>query len=136
MIVLVDTDVLLDVALDRPRFAEDSGRLLDRLEARVASGFFAWHSAANFYYLVRPKRGAGGARQFLLDLLEFMEVAPATTESLKRAGQLRMSDFEDAMQVAAGLACGADVVATRNIRDYRGAPLEAVTPADLLHRLP
>jgi predicted nucleic acid-binding protein len=83
LIVLVDTDVLLDVALDRPAFVETSARLLDLLEKRVADGFLAWHSAANFHYLVRPKRGAKGARAFLLDLLDFLEVAPTTTESLR-----------------------------------------------------
>jgi len=33
-----------------------------------------------------------------------------------------MKDFEDAMQVAAALACGAEVIATRNMRDYAQAP--------------
>lgn len=135
MIVLVDTDVLLDVALDRRPFVSAAMRLLDCLERREATGFIAWHTAANFYYLVRPRRGKTDARSLLLDLATFIAIAPTTTESLLQAGRLAMSDFEDAMQVAAGLACGADVIATRNVRDYAAAPIRALTPAALLEEL-
>jgi predicted nucleic acid-binding protein len=133
--VLVDTDILVDVALDRAPFADPAGHLLDLLERRRASGFLAWHSAANFYYLVAPGTGKAGARAFLLDLARFMEVAPTKTASLLQAGRLELRDFEDAMQVAAGLACSADVIATRNVRDYRGAPIEAVRPEELVARI-
>ena len=134
--VLLDTDILIDLALDLAPFAEPAGRLLDLLERRQATGFMAWHGAANFYYLVAPKRGKEGTRVFLLGLARFIEIAPTTTESLRQAGRLDVRDFEDAMQVAAGLACGADVIATRNTRDYRGAPIEAVSPSDLVERIP
>jgi hypothetical protein len=33
----------------------------------------------------------------VLDLLRFAEAAPATTEALRKATQLQMRDFEDAM---------------------------------------
>lgn len=49
--------------------------------------------------------------------------------------RLALRDFEDAMQVAAGIACGADVIATRNLRDYRGSPIEAVEPSALVKAL-
>lgn len=40
-----------------------------------------------------------------------------------------------ALQVAAGPACGADVIATRNVRDYAGSPIRAVPPSDLVDSL-
>ena len=63
----------------------------------------------------------------MTDLVRFVEVAPTTTESLRYAAKLDMKDFEDAMQVAAGMACYADVIATRNVRDYAKTPLRAIT---------
>ena len=114
MNVLIDTDVLIDLALGRKPHDEPAAHLVDALERRRASGFLAWHSASKFYYLVAPKRGNDAARTFLLDLAQFVEVAPTTTESLRQAGRLKLRDFEDAMQVAAAIACGADLIATRN----------------------
>ena len=132
MKIFLDTDILIDVALDRVPHAAPAGTLLDRLEKNDAAGFMAWHSAANFYYLVSPKRGKRDTRLFLLELTEFIEIAPSSTEILRQAVILNLPDFEDSMQVSAAIACGADVIATRNIRDYTKAPIEAATPASVL----
>jgi predicted nucleic acid-binding protein len=135
VIVLLDTDVLIDVALDRAPHAEPAAGLLDLLERRSGSAFVAWHTIANFYYLVAPTRGGRPTRDFVLDLLRFAAAAPATTEALRRATRLQMRDFEDAMQVVAAEACGAEVIATRNIRDYARSPLRAATPKTLVSEL-
>lgn len=39
------------------------------------------------------------------------------------------------MQVAAAMACDAEVIATRNLRDYVNAPIKACTPSSLLQKL-
>ena len=132
MIVLIDNDILIDVALNRIPYAAPAGQLLEAVERRDITGFVAWHTIANFYYLVQPKHGSEGAKDFILDLLQFVEVARASTQDVRYAASLPMRDFEDAMQAAAAVACRATVIATRNIRDYKRAPVRAVTPARLL----
>ena len=135
MIVLIDTDVLIDVALDRAPHAEPAAGLLDLLERRSRSAFVVWHSIANFYYLVAPTRGGRPTRDFVLDLMRFVEAAPATTERLRGATRLQMKDCEDAMQVAAAEACGAEVIATRNLRDHARSPLWAAMPKAVVSEL-
>ena len=135
MIVLLDTDVLIDVALDRAPHAEPAAQLLDALERGTGAGFVAWHTVANFYYLVASSRGGASAREFVLELLRFVEVAACKTEGLRRAARLAVKDFEDAMQVVAAEACGADVIATRNVRDYVKSPVRAATPQSVLTEL-
>ncbi len=120
---------------DRAPYAEDAASLLDALEHRPGSGFMAWHTISNFYYLLAPTRGRSGTRAFLLDLGRFVDVAGTTTESLRCAAQLEMKDFEDAMQVAAAAACGAEAIATRNVRDYAKSPIRAARPGALLTEL-
>jgi predicted nucleic acid-binding protein len=126
--VLVDTDVLIDLALNRIPHAAPAGQLLDALEARPGVGCIAWHTLSNFYYLVAPTHGRRSARAFLGELLRFLDVAPGGTESARQAVQLPLKDFEDALQVTAALSVGATVIATRNLRDYRGAPVPALAP--------
>ena len=130
--ILFDTDVLLDVALDRKPHVEESGALLALVERRGRGGFVAWHTLSNFYYLVRPSRGQEDTRAFLLDLCSFVVVAPTDTHALRYAAGLPMADLEDAMQVAAARACGAGVIATRNVRDFDRSPIPARTPAEIL----
>lgn len=127
--ILLDTDVLIDLALDRDPHAGPAAELLDLLERRQRRAFVAWHTLSNFYYLVSPIRGKREARDFLVDLTRFVTVAPSDTEGLRFAAALPMEDFEDAMQVAAARACGASFIVTRNTRDYRRSPVPALTPA-------
>lgn len=133
--ILLDADVLLDVALDRTPHADASSALLDLLERRSRRAFVAWHTVANLYYLLRPAEGADRAREFLDDLTGFVTVAPAGTDALRYALALPMADLEDAMQVAAARECGALYIATRNVRDFRKSPVPARTPAQLLKEL-
>lgn len=46
-----------------------------------------------------------------------------------------MSDFEDALQVAAALAANADFIVTRNLQDFRRSPLPALTPPQFLQKV-
>jgi len=46
-----------------------------------------------------------------------------------------MSDFEDALQVAAADACGAEMIITRNLQDYVQSPIRAVEPTNALSLL-
>ncbi len=135
MTLLLDTDVLIDVALDRAPHAEPAAGLLDFLEKRPGTAHVAWHSISNFYYLVRPSRGGRTAKHFILDLARFVEVAPTTTRSLLYACQLEMGDFEDALQVAAAIACEASMIVSRNLGDHKKSPIRAMDPSTALAEL-
>ena len=133
--MLLDTDVLIDVALDRHPHAGPSSELLDRVEHGARRAFVAWHTLSNFYYLVTPARGDADTRDFVAELIRFVAVAPADTVALRYALSLPMADFEDAMQVAAARACGARHIVTRNVRDFARSPIPATTPREAIARL-
>ena len=133
--ILIDTDVLIDVALDRQPFSDPASELIDRLQTGPKRAFVAWHTLSNFYYLVAPTRGGADARAFITELTRFVAVAECGTNAIGYAARLGMADFEDAMQVAAARACGARYVVTRNARDFRHSPIPAITPAEALEAL-
>ena len=133
--MLLDTDILIDVALDRPPHAEDATGLLDRLQKGPKKAFVAWHTLSNFYYLVASQRRGVGARDFIEQLTRFVAVTTTGTDAIRYAAELPMADFEDAMQVAAARACGARHIITRNVRDFRRSPIPALTPRDALETL-
>ena len=130
--MLLDTDVLIDIALDRRPHSDPAVALLDRIESTGETVFIAWHSVSNFYYLVSPSHGRRSARDFIVELTRFVQVARADAEAIRYAASLPMKDFEDAMQVAAARACGAARIVTRNIKDYRRSPIPAISPQEAL----
>ncbi len=129
MRVLLDTDVLLDVALAREPHAMQSAAVLRWAEAG-GEAVVAWHTLANCAYLLK-----GGGRIFLIRLLRMVEVAPTGTADARRALELPMTDLEDAFQAAAALAWRADVIVTRNVRDFRRSPVRALTPSVFLKQI-
>lgn len=133
--ILLDTDVLIDVALDRAPHADAAAGLLQHLETSPTSAFVAWHSLSNFYYLVRPLRGDEAVREFLSDLTRFVLVAPTDTDEFRFATTLNQRDFEDSMQVAAARACGARAIVTRNSKDFRDSPIPAIDASEALDLL-
>ena len=104
--ILLDADVILDVALDRAPWADDSAALLALLERGPVGCFVAWHTLSNLHYLLRPAQGQDDARAFLRALTDFVRVAPTDTDAFRLALALPLKDLEDAMQVAAAQACG------------------------------
>lgn len=132
---LIDTDILIDLALGRAPFERAAGDFLDYCQSHQVEGFIAWHSVANFYYLVVPKLGKKSTKGFISDLLDFVQIAPAKTQELRWALSLDMSDFEDALQVAAAQVVEAHYLVTRNIKHYKKSPIPAYAPQDLLKQL-
>ena len=133
--MLLDTDVLVDVALDRPPYSEAASELLDRIEHGSLNACIAWHSVSNLYYLVTPAGEGVSARDFIAELTRFVEVAPTGTEAIRYAVELPLPYIEDAMQVAAARACGATQIVTRNVSDYERSPIPAVSPQEALDGL-
>ena len=113
---------------------QDRGGRVDHSAGR-GGGEPVTGTLSNFYYLVTSARGDADTRDFIVDLVRFVAVAPADTAALRYAASLPMTDFEDAMQVAAARACGARNIVTRNVRDFTRSPIPAMTPAEALAEL-
>ena len=129
MRILLDTDVLLDVALKRDEFLAASQGVLRWAEGEPGQAAVAWHTLSNIAYLtVSP-------REVLRQLLEFIEVAPTGTEKARLAIGLPMGDLEDALQATAALAFDATFIVTRNVRDYQKSPVPALSPSSFLSKL-
>lgn len=136
MKVLVDTNVLLDVALQRPAFFSNSDRVLRWCENHGGHGFIAWHTVSNLYYILRKSLGDGAARGFISTTLTIVEVARVGTPEAKHALHLSLFDYEDALQVTAAVAAGVDVIVTRDEADFAGAIVRAQSPEAFLASLP
>lgn len=130
MTVLVDTNVLLDVALGRHPFFEAAVKSLRQCR-RHHRTLVAWHTLPTLYYLMlRNKTQEADARSFCRDLIAWARVAEAHHASVVAALDLPLRDFEDALQAAAASTAEADVILTRNVKDFEGSPVRAVTPDD------
>ena len=96
------------------------------------SGFVAWHSLATIYYIAGRDVGETVAREFIQEVVKVLDVALIEQDSIQIALELPMADFEDSMQVAAALACGAEYIVTRDQNDFDQSPVPAIEPLQAL----
>jgi predicted nucleic acid-binding protein len=126
MRLLLDINILLDVAFQRPGEPATS-QVIARF-GREHEAWLAWHSVATLAYLIERQHSAAQARDFVRGLLVWADVAATQRSDAQQALDWPMPDYEDALQAAAAVACGAQIVITRNVRDFKGSPVPAMTP--------
>lgn len=134
MRLLLDINILLDVAFQRPG-EPASARLIGQC-GRQHEAWLAWHTVATLAYLIERQQSAGAAREFIRGLLGWADVATTQRADAVAALDWPMPDYEDALQAAAAVACGAQAIITRNGRDFKGSPVPAMTPEVFLRRHP
>lgn len=132
MKVLVDTNVILDVLLDRQPFSEDATRILALVEESKIEGFLCATTVTTVDYLLGRALTAMKARSALRGLLDIFEVAPVNRPVLEQALRSEISDFEDAVLEQSGRLVAVDAIVTRNIKDFRKSTVTVLDPVELL----
>ena len=132
MRVLVDTNVVLDVLLDRSPFANSAAQIFDQVEQGAITGLLCATTITTLAYLAGKTAGRPGAVTQIRQLLTLFEVAPVTRAVLDGALASKMTDFEDAVQAESALQAGAEAIITRNLRDFALSPVRAHTPMQWL----
>ena len=136
MRIFLDTNVLLDVYLKRAG-APGSARVIAACGEAWNQGFVAVHTLSKDFYLIERQQTRTEAWEFIRDVLAWAAVAEIATPAAARTQQMGMNDFEDALQIVAAEGCGADVIVTRNIRDFLGkTTLRVVLPEDFVDQPP
>lgn len=126
--LLFDTNVVLDVLLDRQPYVEASAAVWAAVETGIAEGMLAAHAVTTIHYLVRKERGNAKAGRILSAILRVFDVAAVDGAVVQEALQLPFSDFEDAVTAAAARVAGCECIITRDPKGFRGSPVRCFTP--------
>jgi predicted nucleic acid-binding protein len=130
--VLIDSDVILDLALARKPFLESSRLVLALAENTRVLGFVSSNSIANVHYFLRKAADDAKARFFLSRILTYLTVIPVDHQIVVESLKSDFSDFEDALQHDAAARNGCDVIITRNTGDYKKSRLPVYTPEEFV----
>jgi predicted nucleic acid-binding protein len=135
MRVLLDTDVILDIFLERQPFAEEAVALWAANKAGDFEGYVSGITPVNLYYIARKVKGYEKARLAVETLLSAFQICPVDDKVLQSALSGPITDFEDAVQHERASALQLDAIITRNLKDYSDATLRVLAPSDFLKQL-
>ena len=133
--ILFDSDVIIDVMIQRQPFVSNSTLALDTATNPDIEAYLAAHAVTNIFYILRPKRGIPKTLEILDRLLQILNVAVVNDSIIRSALKSTMTDFEDAVTSEAAQVAGVELIVTRNIKDYASSPVPAVVPETFLTML-
>ena len=132
MKTLFDTNVILDLLLDREPYSQAAASLFSKAEAGELSGFVCATAVTTLYYLATKAVGSSRALRDIHKLLSILDVAPVNQPVLRAALEAKFADFEDAVAYAAARHAGAQSIVTRNAKDFKRAALPVYSPEEFL----
>ena len=134
MNVLIDTNIALDVLLQRELFFEDSQLVLLAAEQKYINGFISASAVTDIFYIANKVLKDKSATYSLLreHLMGTVGIATVDSSHILKALNLEWDDFEDCVQFTVGESIAADYIVTRNPKDYDEGQIKALTPEELL----
>lgn len=134
MKVMIDTNIVLDVFLQREPFFQASYEVMKQSALEKLEGFVSASAATDIYYLLRRSlKDDGKAKDSMEKLLQLVGIADALGEDVHAAVASNMTDFEDALVASIAERCQMEYIITRNTKDYLESPVKARTPEEFLN---
>jgi len=129
--ILLDTNIVLDVLMDRAPFADSAVELFSKVEDGTVIGYLCGTTITTVYCLAAKAVGAARARKELGKLLTIFEIAPVNRHVLESALAAGFADFEDAVIHEAARHAGANAIVTRDRKDYKKSRLAVYTSEEM-----
>ena len=128
MKVLLSTELVLDVLLDRQPDGSVAARIMSMVEAGDVSAYLADTTVTIVHSVAKRLVGRDRANKEMQKLLLVFDVAPVTRVVLEGALLARDSDLEDAILSEAAHHVGADALITRRPDAYPDSQVAVTTP--------
>jgi predicted nucleic acid-binding protein len=131
MKVLIDTNIVLDLILEREPFVEAAISLFEMVEIGKIQGYIAATTVTNIFYILRKAQGREPALQTISQLLISLEICLVDRSTIAEALNNNLKDFEDGIQLACAILNQLDAIVTRDISDFSEVSLPVFSIAQL-----
>ena len=135
MRILIDTNVILDVILQRSPFDAASYKVLQSAEEKIIEAYIASLAVTDLYYFISKNLGNDKAALAIKALLNIVKLIGITNKDVEKAlANPFIKDLEDALQVQCARKVKADYIITRDDR-LKKLVSNAISPLDFVEIL-
>lgn len=132
---LLDTNVILDVALIREPYFTASSQVFKLIKQGKIEGYITATTVTDIYYLFRKSTNHQTAINFLKKLILIVELIEINKEIIENALNDNFPDFEDGIQIVSSTYKELDFIITRNSKDFKNSPVRAITPSEFTEEI-
>lgn len=127
--IFVDTNILLDVLLEREGYYYDALKIWVSAENGDVEACIAAISLNNVHYVMRKLKSETTAMIAVKILLRIFKVVPVDADILGLAVDFHDKDFEDDIQLQCALKAKCSQLFTRNPNHYDHSAIAVVPPS-------
>ena len=132
MRLLLDTNIILDIALKREPHYKDSATIFKKIDNKLIFGFVTATTITDIYYIAKKDKGHLLAIEFIGNLIQLINLIGIDKEIIIEALSTNLTDFEDSIQSIASSYNEIDFIITRNTKDFKGSDVKSISPIDFL----
>ena len=138
MKVFLDTNVLIDFLLERMPFYPAAATIISYAFEKEFNVAVSAQSlvTANFICIDRCKMPDDVYRRKMDFLREFIDVVSVSRSEIYQSYDARWKDFEDGVQYYCARNNGADVIVSRNVKDFEASTIPVSSPNSFVESLP
>lgn len=130
--IVFDTNVILDVYLQREEHYLAAARCISHIEKRKAQGYIAAHAVTTIEYFISKNLSEKKTRSLIAELLNYFKIIEVNHQVLTKALTVDFSDYEDAVTYCAAREVQADAIITRNKKDFKNATIDLLLPKEFI----
>lgn len=132
--LFLDTNIVIDVLERREPFWHDAVCLFTMAYNKQVQLIVSPITYTTASFLLR-KHGPDGVRSLLSNFRQLSKVATTNERTVDDSLASQFKDFEDAMQYYTALKAKADIIITRNGKDFAASKIPIMTVAEYLESL-
>ena len=132
MKILIDTNIVLDLFLDRKPFSHAAGIIFSATEKGYFISYLGATTVTTIHYLLSKALGAKDGKIVIEKVLRLFEIAPITRTVLTSALLLRFADYEDAVLHEAARHSGIQNIVTRDRKGFQNSSISIYTPDEFI----
>ena len=133
--VFLDTNVVIDFYQRREPFFAESQAIVQMAFEKQITLVVSATTMINAFYILRKYYDADTLYDKMRSLFLLANVSDITSEILAGALAEQWGDFEDCVQYLSATNIEADVIVTRNVKDYTSTSIPVMTPTEFLDRV-
>lgn len=133
--VFIDTNVILDLLLDRKPHSDDITNLIELATEQGIELCISSVTITDVNYIVGKFEGTNAANKKTKQILELVTVENVGQTTVLKASKSGFKDFEDGVQNFCAEESKHKVIVTRNTKDFRKSKLSIMTPKEFITRM-
>ena len=133
MKILLDTNIVLDVLLQREPFCDDAKIIFELIESNKVSGFLCATSITTIYYLTSKSKNKIQADVIIDNLLQLFDIADVNKNILLKSLKNNGKDFEDSVIYTSAEYLDIDIIITRDKKGFKKSSVKVKQPREFLN---